>query len=154
MTKAALTPFSVKSTKPGLHRREIRDPGCRGLYLVVQPAGAKSWAFRYRFNGKPKKLTIGPVYLGKDEPEEAALDHPNTLAGARKLAGEAALQVAKGIDPAKHKKREQLQARLRAENSELLDRDTVEAVARLFVEKYAKANTRETSWLETARLIG
>jgi hypothetical protein len=29
------------------------------------------------------------------------LDHPNTLAGARKLAGEAALLVAKGIDPAK-----------------------------------------------------
>jgi hypothetical protein len=74
----------------------------------VQPAGAKSWAFRYRFNGKPKKLTIGPVYLGKDEPEEVRLDHPNTLAGARKLAGEAALLVAKGIDPAKHKKREKL----------------------------------------------
>jgi Arm DNA-binding domain len=130
-----LTPLAVRAAKSGKARREIPDPGCRGLYLVVQPAGGKSWAFRYRFNGKPKKLTIGPVYLGKDEPEEATLDHPNTLAGARKLAGEAALQVAKGIDPAKHKKREQLQARLRAENSELLDRDTVEAVARLFIEK-------------------
>ena len=38
--------------------------------------------------------------------------------------------------------------------SELLDRDTVEAVARLFIEKYAKANTRPRSWIETARLIG
>jgi hypothetical protein len=35
-----------------------------------------------------------------------------------------------------------------------LDRDTVEAVARLFIEKYAKPNTRPRSWLETARLIG
>jgi len=148
------TALSVKNEKPKSERQEIHDPGCRGLYLVVQPAGAKSWAFRYRFNGKPKKLTIGPVYLGKDEPEEVRLDQPNTLAGARKLAGEAALQVAKGIDPAKHKKREKHQARLRAENSELLDRDTVEAVARLFIEKYAKANTRETSWLEAARLVG
>jgi integrase len=149
-----LTPLAVKSAKSAQVRREIPDPGCKGLYLVLQPSGSKSWAFRYRFAGKPKKLTLGPVYRGKDEPENATLDHPNTLAGARKLAGEAALLVAKGIDPAKHKKREQHQARLRAENSELLDRDTIEAVARVFIEKYAMTNTRETSWLETARLIG
>jgi integrase len=148
------TSLSVKSKRPKAERQEIPDPGCKGLYLVVQPAGAKSWAFRYRFSGKPKKLTIGPVYLGKEEPEEVRLDRPNTLAGARKLAGEAALQVAKGIDPAKHKKREKHQARLRAENAESLDRDTVEAVARLFIEKYAKANTKKRSWIETARLIG
>ena len=77
-------------------------PVTGGLYLVIQPAGAKSWAWRYRFNGKAKKLTIGPVYLGDDEDlQNAELDQPNTLAGARKLAGEAALQVARGIDPAK-----------------------------------------------------
>src|SRR6185295_4324677 len=74
-------------------------------------------AFRYRFNGKPKKLTLGPLYLGEDERDAVGIDQPNTLAGARKLAGEAALQVAKGIDPSKHKKREKHQARLRAENS-------------------------------------
>ena len=68
MAKGALTSYSVEHAKPGAARREIRDANCRGLYLVVQPAGAKSWAFRYRFNGKPKKLTIGPVYTGKDEP--------------------------------------------------------------------------------------
>src|SRR5450759_4435534 len=103
------TALSVKSKKPKAERQEIPDPGCKGLYLVVQPAGAKSWAFRYRFNGKPKKLTLGPLYLGKDELEEARLDQPNTLAGARKLAGETALQVARGIDPAKNKQREKHQ---------------------------------------------
>lgn len=149
-----LTALSVKSAKHGSERREIPDAGCKGLYLVIQPAGAKSWAFRHRFNGKPKKLTLGPLYLGGDEPEYPSIDQANTLAGARKLAGEAALLVAKGIDPAKHKKREKRAARLRAEHSELLDRDTIEAVARLFIEKYAKPNTRETSWLQTARLIG
>jgi integrase len=149
-----LTPVAVKAARAGPERREIPDAGCRGLYLVIQSAGSKSWAFRYRFNGRPKKLTIGPVYLGTDEIEQPALDQPNTLAGARKLAGEAALQVARGIDPAKHKKREKKQAQLRAEHSELLDRDTVEAVARLFIEKYAKPNTRPASWLQTARLIG
>ncbi|MDP3691845.1 site-specific integrase [Bradyrhizobium sp.] len=148
------TPLSVKAFRPTADRREIPDPGCKGLYLVVQPAGAKSWAFRYRFVGKPKKLTLGPVYLGTDEPEHAALDQANTLAGARKLAGEAALQVARGIDPGKQKKRQKKHARLRAEQSELLDRDTFEAVARLFIEKYAKQKTRPSSWLQTARLIG
>lgn len=86
------------------------------LYLQAY-VGTKSWAFRYRFNGKPKKLTLGPLYLGEDERDAVGIDQPNTLAGARKLAGEAALQVAKGIDPSKHKKREKHQARLRAENS-------------------------------------
>lgn len=149
-----LTPVAVKAARAGAERREIPDAGCKGLYLVIQSAGAKSWAFRYRFAGRPKKLTLGAVYLGTDEIEQPVLDQPNTLAGARKLAGEAALQVARGIDPAKHKKREKKQAQLRAEHSELLDRDTVEAVARPFIEKYAKPNTRPASWLQTARLIG
>ncbi|WOH55038.1 site-specific integrase [Bradyrhizobium sp. BWC-3-1] len=150
-----LTPITVKNAKPGSERREMRDFGCQGLYLVIQPSGAKSWAFRYRFAGKPKKLTIGPAYIsdGKgDEPEHAELDQPNTLAGARELAIAAARQVAKGVDPAGHKFRERAAARLRAENAELLEGDTVEAVARLFIEKYAKAKTK--SWDQTARLIG
>jgi integrase len=156
MARAAspFTTLSVKAFRPTSERREIPDPGCRGLYLIVQPAGSKSWAFRYRFNGRPKKLTIGPLHLGTEEPPQAALDQANSLAGARKLASHAASQVALGVDPAKHKKQEKKKARQRAENSELLDRDTIEAVARLFIEKYAKQKTRPSSWLQTARLIG
>lgn len=151
---SVLTPLTVRNTRPAAIRREIADAGCKGLLLVVQPSGARSWAFRYRFAGKPRKLTIGPVYNGKDEPATPAIDQANTLAGARKLAFDAALQVAKGIDPAKAKQREKEAARLRAENSELADRDTVEAVARSFVRKHAMKNNRRRSWVETARLIG
>jgi integrase len=153
----ALTPLSIKNAKPGASRREIPDGGCKGLYLVVQPGGAKSWAFRYRFAGQPKKLTIGPVYIGDgkdDEPEHAELDQPNTLAGARELAVAAARQVAKGSDPARRKFRDRAEARQLAENALLLDRDTVEAVARLFIEKHAKAHTKEGSWVQAARFIG
>jgi hypothetical protein len=41
-------------------RYEVPDGKVRGL-LIVQPApsGVKSWAVRYRYNGKPRKLTIG-----------------------------------------------------------------------------------------------
>jgi hypothetical protein len=133
--------MAVEKAKPGSTRREIPDGGCAGLYLVIQPSGAKSWAFRYRFAGKPKKLTIGPVYESgreSDEPERAELDQANTLAGARELAGAAARQVARGLDPARQKLRTRAEARQRAEIAELLDRDTIEAVARVFNREVCK----------------
>ena len=40
-------------------RTEIHDRGCPGLFLIVQPSGAKSWALRYRVAGKSRKLTLG-----------------------------------------------------------------------------------------------
>ena len=149
-----LTPLAVNSTKPGVCRREIPDAGCAGLYLVVQSSGAKSWAFRYRFAGRPKKLTLGPLFQGPkgDEPEQAVLDQANTLAGARELATTAARQVAKGADPARAKQRERQASRQRAELSELKDRDTVEAVAKVFIDKYARARNR--GWRDTARILG
>ncbi len=59
----ALTVRTLETIKPGAARREIPDTVCPGLYLVVQPSGAKSWAVRYRANGRPRKHT-----LGTDEP--------------------------------------------------------------------------------------
>ena len=53
-----LTAVSIANARPGLQRREIPDGGCRGLYLVVQPSGRKSRAVRYRFAGKPRKVTL------------------------------------------------------------------------------------------------
>jgi hypothetical protein len=149
-----LTPVAVNSAKAGNCRREIPDGGCAGLYLVVQPSGAKSWAYRYRYADRPKKLTLGPVFLGAkgDEPDHAALDQANTLAGARELATAAGRQVAKGIDPARRKHRDKQEVRQLAELSGLKDRDTVEAVARVFIQKYAKARNR--GWRGTARIIG
>jgi integrase len=64
----------VENAKPDPARRmEIADGALTGLYLVVQPSGAKSWAARYRHNGKPVKLTLGPYpRLGLGEAREAA----------------------------------------------------------------------------------
>ena len=42
-------------------RQEVPDPALTCLYLVIQPSGAKSWALRYRYRGKPKKLTLGKL---------------------------------------------------------------------------------------------
>ena len=46
-----LTDIAIRNLKAGDARREIPDPGATGLYVIVQPSGKKSFAFRYRFNG-------------------------------------------------------------------------------------------------------
>jgi hypothetical protein len=43
-----LTDVSVKNLRPGPKRREVPDAGARGLRVVVQPSGVKSYAVRYR----------------------------------------------------------------------------------------------------------
>jgi integrase len=81
-----LTAKAIENLRPGPQRREISDGGS-GLWLVLQPSGAKSWAVRYRFAGRPTKLTLGGW---------PAL----TLAAARKGAATALHEVAQGHDPA------------------------------------------------------
>ena len=56
---AKFTAKFVENIKPGLDRQEIPDPGAAGLYLILQTSGVRSWAVRYRFNGKSIKLTVG-----------------------------------------------------------------------------------------------
>ena len=87
----ALTARVVEQAKAGRSRQEIPDGLMSGLYLVVQPSGAKSWAVRYRHGGKPRKLTLGPFpALG--------------LRDARKRAQEALRTVAQGVNPAAEKR--------------------------------------------------
>ncbi len=92
MTKK-LTTLAIERAKPKLDsggkllRNEIADGGADGLYLIVQPSGAKSWAIRYRYKGRAAKFTLG---------HGAAL----SLAEARKAAADARLALEKGIDPA------------------------------------------------------
>jgi integrase len=97
-----LTDISVRNMRPGPERREIPDAGAAGLYLIVQPSGRRGFAVRYRFAGKPRKLTL-PGGL--------------SLAAARKLCGDAMLQVAQGIDPAVTKKLEKERAADAAKNT-------------------------------------
>ena len=63
-----LTAIAVAKARAGSDRREIPDLGCRGLYLIVQSSGVKSWAARYRYRKRPTKLTLGPVLIGAANP--------------------------------------------------------------------------------------
>ncbi len=124
-----LTARAVETLKPGPARREIADRHMPGLYLVLQPSGAKSWAVRYRHVGTPRKHTLGSY---------PAID----LKSARGLASKALRTVAEGRDPG-HEKRQE-----RAPKP-----DTVEAVARQFVERHCKRSNRPRTATETQRLL-
>jgi integrase len=121
-----LTDAAVRKAKPNPGKRiEVHDG--RGLYLVVQPSGAKSWAYRYRVAGKSRKLTLGTF---------PTID----VAKARSLCSAAALKTKAGGDPA------------REHRSALAADDSFERVARLFVERYARPKNR--TWQQTARWLG
>jgi integrase len=125
-----LTVKAIETIKPGATRREIRDGEVRGLYLQIFPSGKASWAFRYRFGGRTRKLTIGP------SPEISLKD-------ARDLARKAHGTIAAGQDPAEQKQVSKVKARTPA------DRDLVEKVAAQFLARHVKglgaATQREVS---------
>lgn len=87
----ALTSLAVEKAKPTDKRQEVADAACPGLYLIIQPGGAKGWAFRYRFDGRPSKLVLGSVPA-------------MTLAEARRAAAEARDKLDMGKDPAAEKR--------------------------------------------------
>ncbi len=130
----ALSSVAIAALKPEAARRELPDGKINGLYLIVQPSGAMSWAIRYRFAGRPRKFTLGPW---------PAVD----LAGARGRALEALAQVAAGVDPSEQK----MAARTAAKNKQRAELDDVERVVAEFIERYAKPKTRD--WRETARKL-
>ena len=126
-----LTVARIEAAKPKEKRYELPDAALPCFYLVVQPTGYKSFALRYRAAGKPRKLTIGAF-------------PKMSLEAARKLAREAAVAVARGEDPGEAKK-----AARRASDVP----QTIEELAALFMERYARKNTREVTWRETERIL-
>lgn len=132
----ALTVRAIEAIRSGTTRAEIPDGLIPGLYLICQPTGAKSWAVRYRAGGRTRKHTLGR-YPGVD------------LANARELARRALIAIASGRDPAAEK----VEARRVAGDSAEPAHDRFDAAASLFIERYAKANTKEKSWRESERLI-
>ena len=84
-----LTNAAVKAAKPKDKPARLFDE--KGLYLEVSPAGGKWWRFKYRFDGKEKRLSMG-VY-----PDVS-------LKGARERRDEARSLLADGVDPSEHRK--------------------------------------------------
>ena len=136
----ALTQLAVKAAKSSRDRVEIPDGGCTGLYLVVQPSGVKSWALRYRFNGTPKKLTLGRA------DRAGAL----SLAAARKAAVDARHRLEQGVDPAPEKQTAKAALRQAVASRAA---DTVEGLSEQFLQLYAKPRTRPRTYQQSQDVL-
>lgn len=79
-----LTEIAIKALKPGDKITRHYDEA--GLYLEVSPAGGRWWRYKYRFDGKEKRLSLGTY------PEV-------TLKQARQKRDELRQQISTNIDP-------------------------------------------------------
>jgi integrase len=96
---AGLTVKGVENKRATAERREIPDDYMRGLYLIVQPTGAKSWAVRYRLGGKSAKHTIGPYpAFGLKEAREKAREVMRAVTEGRSPKQRQAGSVADAVE--------------------------------------------------------
>jgi integrase len=124
-----LTIKNVEAMRPDTDRREVSDGHMPGLYLVIQPSGARSWAVRYRHHGQSRKHTLGSYpAIG--------------LKAARELGAKALRAVAEGRDPG----REKTLARA-------TEPDSVDDVTARFLELHCRRLTRPKTARETERLL-
>jgi len=116
-----LTDIALKATKPTEKVQRLFDGG--GLYLEISPTGGRWWRFKYRFDGKEKRLSLG-VY-----PDVS-------LRNARERRDEMRRLVANGVDPSVNRK---VQKAAKAERSA----NSFEFVAREWYSKHSP------SWADT-----
>jgi integrase len=154
----SLTASSVLKQRPAKRRQEIPDAGCRGLFLIIQPSGAKSWALRYRRpDGRPAKLVLGSVHIkinGTKEPNTAPVIGGHlTLAAAHRLVTELRHEIAQGRDPAAIHIENKRRIRRLAGNSAA---NTFASAARQFVDSYTvpKKGRKPRRWREIAKILG
>ena len=76
-----LSELQAKNAKPGERAYKLADGG--GLFLLIQPNGAKLWRMKYRYGGKEKLLSFGAY----PELGIAAAREKRTLAKAMLVEG-------------------------------------------------------------------
>ena len=125
---------SIEAVKASDKRQEYPDHLIKGLRLIVQPSGIKSFQLRYKFAGKSKRLTLG------------RWDRGLSLAAARDKAREELIKLENGYDPL-HEKQQVIAANIdRTTNSTIgaaMQRYEVEKLDKLRSGDNAKSFLRE-----------
>lgn len=97
-----LTDTAIRKAQPHERQYKLADGG--GLFLLVTPAGGKSWRWKYYLDGKEKLMTLGR--------------YPDvSLAKARELRDQARREKSTGTDPMAQRKLDKRLRRIAAENS-------------------------------------
>jgi integrase len=108
-----LTDTAIKAAKPKQKAYRLYDE--RGLYLEASPAGGKHFRYKYRFDGKEKRLALG--------------SYPDvSLKQARTRRDEARALLAQGIDPGAERQKKKRSA---------TPTNTFEAIGREWLKKYS-----------------
>jgi len=105
---APLTDTKVRTVKPTEKSQKLFDGG--GFFLLVTPSGGKLWNFKYRFDGKEKKVALGA--------------YPDlSLAEARRKRDCARNLLANGFDPSDTKKAQKAAGTQVTETFEIIARE-------------------------------
>jgi integrase len=124
-----LTQRAVEAAKPPSKDRDTRPDGIvPGQQFIVHPGGKKSYRLLARVNGKQVNFPIGDATV-------------LTLAEARTKGKRILAEIADGKDP-----REARRAAVKAGS------ETVEVLARRFIERYAKVHNKR--WKDVEQRIG
>jgi integrase len=152
MARRKFTDLAIRKLKPARDRRlELPDLEAHGLYVCIQPSGAKSFAMRFRRpDGRNARLVLGGFDPTKREPhKEPQIGADLTLVEARMLAGRIHHERARGADVISERKADKLRQRLKI----AADKDNAfGALARRYFEEHARHRTRR--WIEAARYFG
>lgn len=100
MARDILSDTKLRNAKPGAKPYKLYDGG--GLFLLVQPSGARYWRMKYRSAGKEKLFAVG-VY-----PEIGLADARHRTLDARRL-------IREGLDPVAERRGERVTTQASAE---------------------------------------
>ncbi|MES2353284.1 MAG: integrase arm-type DNA-binding domain-containing protein [Pseudomonadota bacterium] len=109
-----LTDTAIRNAKPADKPIRLFDGG--GLYLEISPNGGKWWRFKYRFDGKEKRFSLG-VYPDVPLAGRKDKDSGKWIDGARDKRDKARQLLADGIDPGENRKATKATRADRAANS-------------------------------------
>lgn len=132
-----LTEIACKAATCPADKTRARFADAGGLYLEVSPNGSKRWFWKYRFNGKEKRLSLGnyPAVKLKD----VRIDRDD----ARKL-------LSQGTDPTQQRQLNKATSRVSAAT-------TYEKVAREFlavkIKEWSEAHSTKWIRLQEANLF-
>ena len=126
----ALTDTAIRNATAGIKDFKLADG--KGLYLLVTTGGSKLWRFKYRVNGKEKKLSLGAYPEVSLKDARAARDRARTVAQA-------------GSDPAAAKREARAAQRVAAGNT--FGGIAEEFIAKLEAEGKADVTVSKARWL-------
>lgn len=152
MAKVKLTEHHIKALPlPAAHHALHHDTETRGLAVRITRTGARSFLFCYHFDGKERRLSLGPWV----PPVSNKLGSPATrkpggsLDWARQEVARLRLLVQSGVDPMEQK--QAARSEREAARQQAAKEISVEVLASRYLLEWAKP--RKRSWKEDERRL-